>query len=176
VIGRIFRIVRTPITLLVLLGVLLWAAWWGYTNVLQPVPKIPPAPCVEQTVTKGVITSAQVIINVYNGGDKRGLAGDVRRNLQSKGFKVPVATNTVEKISKTVIVGGGAKNPEVLFVKTFFKDSVVRADKRKDGSVDVLVGNDYGGFIKAARTTYAVKGRTVCLPSQTPTPTTPLGG
>ena len=28
-IGRVFRIVRTPITLLILLGVLLYGAWWG---------------------------------------------------------------------------------------------------------------------------------------------------
>lgn len=175
-IGRVFRIVRTPITLLILLGVLLWGAWWGYTNILRPIPATPPPPCVEQTVTKGVIQAEQVIVKVYNGGDKRGLAGDVKRNLVSRGFKVPVATNTGEKIAKTVIVGSGAKNPEVLFVRTFFKDSVVRADpKRKDGSVDVLVGNKYGGFVKA-KTTYAVKTKTVCLPSQTPSPTAPLGG
>ena len=174
-IGRVFRIVRTPITLLVLLGVLLWGAWWGYTNILRPIPPIPPPPCVEQTVAKGVIKSGQVVIRVYNGGDKRGLAKEVGRQLRSRGFSVPVATNTGEKISKTVIVGGGAKNPEVLFVRTFFKDSVVRADpKKKDGSVEVLVGNKYGGFVKA-KTSYAVKTKTVCLPAQTPTPTTPLG-
>ena len=42
----------------------------------------------------------------------------------------------------------------MLFVKSFFKDAVVRADKRTDGSVDVLVGNKYGGFNKNAKTTY----------------------
>ena len=175
-IGRVFRIVRTPVTLLILLGVLMWGAWWGYTNILAPVPKIPPPPCVEQTLAKGELKSSQVIVKVYNGGDRRGLAGDVGRSLRGKGFKVTLTTNTVEKISKTVIVGAGAKNPEVLFVKSFFKDAVVRADKRNDGSVDVLVGNKYGGFNKDAKTTYAVKTKTVCLPSQTPTPSTPLGG
>jgi hypothetical protein len=64
----------------------------------------------------------------------------------------------------------------VLFVKTFFKDAVVRADKRKDGSVDVLVGNKWGGFNSKASSTYTVKTSTVCLPSETPTPTPPLGG
>ncbi len=175
-IGRIFRIVRTPITLLVLLGVLLYGAWWGYRNIIQPVPKIPPPPCVEQTVTKGQLQASQIVVKVYNGGDRRGLAGDVTRLLRRKGFKVTLTTNTVEKIQKTVIVGAGAKNPEVLFVKSFFKDAVVRADKRTDGSVDVLVGNKYGGFNKDAKSTYAVKTKTVCLPSQTPTPTPPLGG
>ena len=115
-------------------------------------------------------------VKVYNGGDRRGLAGDVGRALRGKGFKVTLTTNTDEKIQKTVIVGAGAKNPEVLFVKSFFKDAVVRADKRTDGTVDVLVGNKYGGFNKNAKTTYTVKARTVCLPSQTPTPTPPLGG
>ena len=28
-IGRVFRIVRTPLTLLILLGVLCYGAWWG---------------------------------------------------------------------------------------------------------------------------------------------------
>ena len=175
-IGRVFRIVRTPITLLILLGVLMWGAWWGYTNILAPVPKIPPPPCVEQTLAKGQLKSSQVIIKVYNGGDRRGLAGDVGRSLRNKGFKVTLTTNTVEKISKTVIVGANAKNPEVLFVKSFFKDAVVRADKRNDGSVDVLVGNKYGGFNKNAKTTYVIKSKTACLASQTPTPSAPLGG
>jgi hypothetical protein len=176
VIGRIFRIVRTPITLLILLGVLLYGAWWGYRNVLQPVPKIPPPPCVEQTVAKGQLKASQVTVKVYNGGDRRGLAGDVGRSLRRKGFTVTRTTNTNEEIQKTVIVGAGAKNPEVLFVKSFFKDSVVRADKRTDGSVDVLVGNKYGGFNNNAKSTYTVKAKTVCLPSQTPSPTPPLGG
>jgi hypothetical protein len=176
VIGRIFRIVRTPITLLILLGVLLYGAWWGYRNIIQPVPKPPPPPCVEQTVTKGQIKASQVTVKVYNGGDRRGLAGDVGRSLRRKGFKVPLTTNTGERIQKTVIVGAGAKNPEVLFVKSFFKEAVVRADKRTDGTVDVLVGNKYGGFNNNAKATYAVKAKTVCLPSQTPSPTPPLGG
>ena len=175
-IGRVFRIVRTPITLLLLLGVLLWGAWWGYNNILAPVPKIPPPPCVEQTLAKGQLKASQVPVKVYNGGDRRGLAGDVGRSLRNKGFKVTLTTNTVEKISKTVIVGAKPNNPEVLFVKSFFKDAVVRADKRTDGSVDILVGNKYGGFNKDAKSTYAVKAKTVCLPSQTPSPTQPLGG
>ena len=176
-IGRIFRIVRTPITLLLLLGVLLWAAWWGYHNIIAPIPEIPPPPCVDQTVAKNEIKASQVIVKVYNGGDRQGLAGDVTRSLRAKGFKVPVTDNTKEKISKTVIVGGGAQNPEVLFVKTFFKDAVVRVDpKKKDASVDVLVGNKYGGFNKSAKSTYPVKSNTVCLASPTPTPTAPLGG
>jgi hypothetical protein len=42
--------------------------------------------------------------------------------------------------------------------------------------VDVLVGNKYRGFNKDAKTTYQVDANTVCLPSQTPSPTPALGG
>ena len=165
-IGRVFRIVRTPLTLLVLLGVLCYGAWWGYSNVLKPTPPEPPTPCVPQRVSQGQLKTSQVVVSVYNGGSKKGLAGDVGRSLRQRGFKVTKTANTGQKIQKTVILGAGAKNPEVLLVKGFFKDAVVKADKRPDHSVDVLVGNDYGGFNKKAKQTLAVRAKTVCLPPQ----------
>ena len=87
---------------------------------------------------------------MYNGGDRKGLAADVGRNLRSKGFRVVLTTNTVEKIQKTVI-GADGNNPEVLFVKSFFKEADVRSDRRVDRTVDVLVGNKYRGFNKRPR-------------------------
>ena len=168
-IGRVFRIVRTPLTLLVLLGVLAYGAWWGWTNVLKETPPAPPPTCVPQRVKAGELRTGQVSVSVFNGGTKKGLAGDVGRSLRQRGFKVLRMSNTDEKIGKTVIVGAGAKNPEVLLVKRFFKKSTVKVDKRPDHSVDVLVGNDYAGFDKGAKTTFKVKAKSVCLP---PTPTT----
>ena len=175
-IGRIFRVVRTPVTLLVLFGVLLYGAWWGYHNIISPIPSLPPEPCVDQSVPKGQLQASQVVIKVYNGGDRKGLAADVGRSLRNKGFRVILTTNTVEKIQKTVIVGADANNPEVLFVKSFFKESVVRSDKRADRTVDVLVGNKYGGFNKDAKPTYEVDTTTLCLPSQSSSATPAIGG
>ena len=164
-IGRVFRIVRVPLTLLVLLGVLAYGAWWGYTNVLKPLP--PPAadPCVETSVAKGRLTANQVTVSVYNGGNRRGLAGDVGRSLRERGFRVQRTTNTQEKVGATVVIGASAKNPEVLLVTGFFRGAVIKTDKRKDRSVDVLVGDRYGGFNKSAKTSILVKTPTVCLPS-----------
>ena len=175
-IGRIFRVVRTPVTLLILFGVLLYGAWWGYNNIIKPIPALPPEPCVDQTLPKGQLKASQVVVKVYNGGDRKGLAADVGRSLRTKGFRVILTTNTVEKIQKTVIVGADANNPEVLFVKSFFKGATVKPDGRVDRSVDVLVGNKYGGFNKDAAATYRVESTTVCLPSQTPNSTPALGG
>lgn len=173
-IGRVFRLVRTPLTLLVLLGVLCYGAWWGWTNVIREVPPAPPTPCVPTRVN-GALRSQQVTVNVYNGGDRKGLAGDVARSLRQRGFRVPRAANTGEKVQQTVIQGAGAKNPEVLLVQRFFRKSTVRVDKRADHSVDVLVGNKYAGLDPSAPATYKVKTRTVCLPAQ-PKSSAPAGG
>jgi len=176
VIGRVFRVVRTPITLLILLGILAYGAWWGYTNVLQPVTPAPPPPCVPQPLSNGKLRAGQVTVKVFNGGDRKGLAGDVGRALRGRGFRVEQTANTAEMIGKTVIVGAGAKNPEVLLVKGFFKDAQVRADRRADRTVDVLVGTKYAGFKKNAKRSVPVKARTVCLPPQSRTPASVLGG
>jgi len=163
-IGRIFRVIRTPVTLVILLAALVYAAYWGYTNVIAPVPPPPPSPCVQQTLAKHLSTK-QVYVKVFNGGNSRGLAANVGRALRGKGFKVVATSNTIEKIDATVIVGAGERDPEVLLAKSFFKGATVRADGRADHSVDVLVGNRYGGFNKNAKTTIRVKADALCLPS-----------
>ena len=172
-IGRIFRVVRTPVTLVILLAALVYAAYWGYTNVIAPVPPPPPTPCVQQTLPKRQLKTSQVYVKVFNGGNSRGLAANVGRALRGKGFKVTATTNTIEKIDETVIVGAGARDPEVLLAKSFFKGARVKADKRADHSVDVLVGNKYAGFDKNAKTTLSVNADSLCLPSvdtASPTP------
>ena len=174
-IGRVFRVVRTPVTLIILLAALAYAAQWGYRNVIAQVPVPPPTPCVQQTLAKRQLSTSQVYVKVFNGGDSRGLAANVARSLRGKGFKVTGTTNTIEKINETVIVGAGDRDPEVLLAKSFFKGATVRGDGRADHTVDVLVGNRYGGFNKNAKTKVTVKADSLCLPtvesaSAAPTP------
>jgi hypothetical protein len=174
-IGRIFRVIRTPVTLLVLLAALVYAAYWGYTNVIAPVPPPPPTPCVEQSLPKRQLATKQVYVKVFNGGNSRGLAANVGRAMRGSGFKVTGTTNTIEKISETVIVGSSERDPEVLLTKSFFKGATVRADGRADHTVDVLVGNKYAGYNKNAKKTLKVEADTLCLPaaetaSASPTP------
>lgn len=164
-IGRIFRVIRTPVTLLVLLAALVYAAYWGYTNVIAPVPPPPPTPCVQQTLPKRQLATKQVYVKVFNGGNSRGLAANVGRAMRGSGFKVTGTSNTIEKINETVIVGSGERDPEVLLTKSFFKGATVRADGRADHTVDVLVGNKYAGYNKNAKKTLAVKADTLCLPA-----------
>ena len=102
----------------------------GLQNIIQPVPARRRRRVSSQSVSKGQLKAGQVTIKVYNGGDRKGLAGDVGRALRDKGFKVSLTDNTVEKIQQDGDRRRRRQDPEVLFVKTFFKDAVVRADKR----------------------------------------------
>ena len=70
-----------------------------------------------------------------------------------------------------VVVQAANQSWEFQQIKGFFKGATVGADKRKDGTVDVLVGDKYGGFNKKAPKAVTVKSAKACLPpSQSATP------
>ena len=147
-IGRIFRVVRTPVTLLVLFGVSLYGAQGAYQTSLGLFRHRRPSQSTGE-VPKGQLRQSGRD-HVYNGGDRKGLAADVGRSLRNEGFRSHSDHQHRGEDSKTVIVGADANNPEVLFVKSFFKEATASDDQRVDRTVDVLVGNKYGGFNKDA--------------------------
>lgn len=164
-VGTVLRALRTPFTLVVLLCILGYAAWWGYQQVTAPLPPPQRTPCVQQPIEKGRLQSAQVTLRVFNGGAHRGLAGDVAASLRAKGFQVSSVSNTEEKVTKTVIVAESKDNPETKLVLGFFKGATVREDPaRVDHSIDVLVGDPETGFTTKANSSIEVKAATVCLP------------
>lgn len=167
---KVLDAAKTPATLLVLLATLGFGFWWGWGQLTAPIPAKPPEPCVTQTVAGGVLRANRVTVRVYNGGSVTGRASKIGVELRAKGFKVPTVTNTEERIEKTVIVGATAANPEVKLVASFFKDAIIRADNRPDNTVDVLVGNQYGGFNANAATSIKVPGNVVCLPRESTGP------
>ena len=109
----VWRWIRTPLTLLVLLGVLGYGAWWGYRTVLTAGNPKGPVTCVTQSAK--VVVPSQVTVRVLNGGTVRGFAGDVAKTLRERGYKVSVVGNTDEQVSNVVVVGagvGGCENQE----------------------------------------------------------------
>ncbi|MFX4273915.1 LytR C-terminal domain-containing protein [Propionibacteriaceae bacterium Y1685] len=170
--AAVWRAVRTPLTLLFLLAILAFGAKWGYDNATAPPPPPPPTPCVEQPVQDGKLTSEQVSVNVYNGGKKRGLAGDVAHVLREKGFKILNSGNADAPVAETVVVGAAEDNPEVKLVMGFFKDAKFQADGRIERDVDVLLGEKYAGMNGKAATSIKLDAKSVCL---APLPSPSLG-
>lgn len=168
----VLRSLVTPVVLLVLLGGLIGAAWWGYKAVFAPFVGPPPTPCVTKAAT--ALSSAEVATRVLNGGFTSGLAGKVGAALESKGFQVVRITNTEERVKKTVVVGRTVDAPEVKLVAGFFTEPELRADGRIDGTVDVLVGSEHQGMNMEAPVQIEVPGGEVCLrPSGSPSPSVP---
>lgn len=180
-VGKVLKALRTPVTLLVLLAALGYAAWWGYTNVTAPIPPAPREPCVPQSVEDGKMTAEQVTLRVLNGGSQRGLAGEVADDLRENGFRVSRVDNLDRaddepETEGTIIVVQDKDNPEAKLVAAFFTDATFKEEpERIDHSVDVIVGNDFGGFDDEAAASIKVKASTVCLPAL-PTPTAGAAG
>lgn len=166
---RIWSLVKTPVTLLVLLAVLAFGAWGGkwfldHSEIVEP-----PIPCVNQELK--VLKTQNVTVKVENGGSQRGLARAVTKGLSAKGFITLSPSNIEDRILKTEIVGAKEDSPEVQLVAGFFKGAVVKGDGRIDGTVSVRVGNEFGEVNQKAPTQVEVPGGVVCLASPTPTPT-----
>lgn len=156
----------TPITLLLLLVFLGFGLWWGWEQLTRPPQVTPPPACVTQTAS--VLTADQVTVRVYNGGSTAGRAGQISEQLKAKGFITKSPSNTDETITTTIIVGATADTPAVQLVQGFFPESTIRPDGRGDGTVDVLVGDEFAGFNAEAPTEIGVPGGTICVQTTAP--------
>ncbi|MFZ1385592.1 MAG: LytR C-terminal domain-containing protein [Propionicimonas sp.] len=157
------RVLKTPVTLILLLALVGFAAIWGYEHATAPTPARQAAPCV-MTDVGGSLTPKKVHVRILNGGTKGGLAKTTQLYLNSYGFVVIRVNNTEEHIAKTVVVGNSVDDPEVKLVLGFFSDATARADGRADHVVDVLVGDQFATPKKPAAKSVPVSGP-ICLPA-----------
>ncbi|MDO5084251.1 MAG: LytR C-terminal domain-containing protein [Arachnia propionica] len=166
---RIFRLIATPFLLLGLLALLVWGAFWGWRNLTAPLPEPEPTPCV--THTTDLLTPNQVTVRVINGGQTVGLANRIGEALIEAGFRVDKISNTEERIDKVVIIRSGSNNADAAtLVGSHFNDAVIENDARIDGTVDILVGNNFPGQAASPLTEVPVSSGTICLaPSPSPT-------
>ena len=165
---RIARALTSPLLLLALVALLIWSAKWGYRQVTAPPLPEPIISCSPSPVGT-VLKSNQVTINVYNGGRQQGLAGKIARQMKAKGFQVRFVDNTEKKIDHTIIVAASKDDPAAKLVAQQFVKSEIQEDGITDGIVDVMVGNTFAGYQKAAKTQIKVASDP-CLPPPSETP------
>lgn len=173
------RRIRGPFTLLVLLGLLSSAAWYGWDSVLN----VAPAPSPTQVCStpkpeeKQRISAQTVTLNVYNAGKISGLADRTADLLRQRGFTIAkVGNSPYDAKIKTVEVRGRHKDaPEVLLVGEQLSGETRRGDERTDTSVDVILGSEYAGLVSKAPKAMEVDTRVPVCVTMTPTPMA-LGG
>jgi hypothetical protein len=165
----VWRAVRTPITLAVLIGALVGGAVWGYRMVVTGVRPVQPAPCVVLAMPE--LTPSSVVVRVYNGGSVRGLANAVAKELRSQGYIVAAVGNTKEIVNQTVIVGVAVDSPEVQLVASQFLQPELRADGRIDHTVDILVGEAEAPRGQDPLASVPLEAGSVCIaPAAVPSP------
>ena len=167
---------RTPITLVVLLGVVVGAGWYGWTKFEQPFEN-PFADssdaCVEETIQAGRgLHRDQVVVNVYNAGTRNDLASSTLEDLARIGFLRGEAANAPRRIevAAVTVVDTEPSSPAVRLVRQQFQGKVrveERPDLREDG-IDVFVGNGYLGLKRQAPRLVTVRTDTeICVPPTT---------
>ena len=160
---------RTLVTLLVLTGIVLLSALWGWSQLTKPFPgKVDQPACVDRTLTKGEKVFPQdVLVNVLNAGDRNGLAGSVLGQLQDAGFTKGVTHNapTSVEVTRAQIWSKHAKSPDVLLLKSWLgRGTKVVSRSGDDLGITVVVGDAFQQVAKGKKGVRAASGATICSP------------
>jgi ribosomal protein L24 len=159
---------KTPITLVLLLLILLGAAYYGWQSVTAPAasdtttPQTPTTttPCSKEThIRKGQqIRAADIVVNVYNAGSITGLAGATSSNLAAKGFRAGQVTDAPARIhvSNVAILTKATHSPIARLVASQFQGPVaIRHDNLAPG-IDVVVGDSFQAVDPRAKSVLVV--------------------
>ncbi|MGW6196242.1 LytR C-terminal domain-containing protein [Kribbella sp. NPDC055110] len=156
---------RTPITMVILLGILAGGGWWGWNSLVNSSAQ---PTCTEQKLTNNRLVPKQVVLNVYNGGARAGSAGRVADALKQRGFNIDKTANEPkgDKVDVVALRGATADAPEMLLVAgQLNQKAVMIADGRTDHTVDLVIGAGFGSVkLKGIPSVTVAPGTTVCLP------------
>lgn len=154
---------RSATTLLVLGLLLVVAAVWGWNAATEPFPELEePPPCVDVTVSKGDrVTTEDVLVSVFNGSNRQGLAGATIAELQTRGF-LPGSTGNADLVRRK---GAGVqiwtddrRSPAVDLVnRQFAGATVVEQDELPGDGVVVVMGDAFTQLRKPPVSSVKVK-------------------
>lgn len=161
---RVVSVLKTPVTLILLILFVFFAGRWAYGAVTTPIPKRPPEACVIQQIGP-TLKPEHVYVRVLNGTENSGLAKRLGALLSADGFKVQRRVNADRTdYEKSLVVGHSETSPEVVLVRAAFKDIAFQADGRVDRTVDVIIGKEQPVLADPAPTGVPLPDGTACLP------------
>jgi hypothetical protein len=155
---------QTPVTLVVLIGILAGGAWWGWNSLTESTAE---PVCEWQQLPNGKLLPKQVEVNVYNAGAKDGTARTTADALRKRGFLIGRVANEPgnQKVKGVAVRAAAADAPQVKLLQLQMRQrSPVVVDQRTDSSVDVLVGSGFAGVNTGFVTSVPVPGGKACVP------------
>jgi len=169
---------RTTATILIVILMLFFSFWYAYSYYRSSTGSAAPsssAPACRPFDAK-VPTAANTTVNVYNATTKNGLAGRTATELRRRGFTVGAVSNDPLKRKITgaaeVRYGPTGKTRAPLIVPLAGKGTTQVADKRKNASIDLVLGAAFTTLAPVPSPT----GTPMCpSPSTVPSATAPAG-
>ncbi len=160
---------RSGITLLVLLGLLLFGAAWGWSAMTKPFPETAEVSiCNDTTVPAGTkVYPDQVTVSVANAGTREGLAGRTMKLLVDAGFGRGQTGNAPSgtEVAFAEIWTDDPLNPAVRLLKGKLGGdaTIVRRDTTLAG-VTIIVGDDFKKLRRGGKWTKSDEDSQICSP------------
>lgn len=156
------RHVTTAITMLVLCMILVIAGVVGFNALFAPLPgsdepvATPSESCAVEPVKEGRrLRSRQVVVNVFNAGNRGGLAGTTMDALRQRGFRGGTIGNAPDgtKVRRVQVwIAEGEEDAGRLVARQFGpKTPVLTPDDDIVAGIDVVVGNGFRALKRAPR-------------------------
>ncbi len=154
---------RSALTLTVLVLLVVVGALWGWKALTAPLPGALPA-CVDKKISVGdEVFRDQVVVSVYNGSARSGLAGLTQEKLVERGFGKGNIGNA-ERTKVTIVQSPVKNDPAARLVgKQFGKVKYVVADSLGEG-VTVIIGERFKSLRpKAPESVTSTIDTTLCV-------------
>ena len=162
--NQVVRTFKTPVTLVLLLALVYFAATWGWAALREPIAQRPAEPCVVQQIGPE-LTPEHVYVQVFNGSKSNGLAKRLGSILSADGFKVYRRVNADrDDYTRSVVVGHSEDSPEVILVRKALENVDFRADGRIDRTVDVIIGSEQPSAVEQPSLSVPLPDGTACIP------------
>ena len=176
---RAFRL-RTPLTLLVLLGLLVGASWYAVRELQTPPQLSPPGHCTPALVRvapKGaaaVVRLNQVRVTVFNApGGRAGLASATSSTLQNRGFQTGAAGNDRDEFAGVAKVRAADRRlPSVALVLAQVPGATFEKITKDDASVELVLGPRFSKLAAKYPTAVAVTTKSAVFPADCTPPST----
>ena len=136
---------KSALTLAFLGLLLVVAAVWGWAALTEPLPENEPvAICEDTDVSAGTeVRRDQVVVSVFNGSGRSGLASATSAQLTERGFVAGDVGDSPQPTATTQIWADDPTNPAVALVRKQFKQAKVVSGDTLGVGVVVVVGEKF---------------------------------